>query len=335
MSQENQIVEYGITDAALAELKSKFSLVPDPSTKEGYAEIKASLKVVQPYLKKLEDKRVELKADSLARGRLIDSEAKRIKGILLEIRDQLKLAKQSRDDELEAIKQAELDKQAAHISAIEQKVADINSLVEGLLGADLKTLQSRLKTANETVINNVEFEDQIDLAKESMLNVKDALEKAIAEREVFEAQQAEQAEKQRLMNEKQAELDAKQAIIDNQEAAQKQKERDELIAKEAAQSATKEAEKAAAKREQELKEEKEQAERKTKETEQRLLREAEDKKQREIEEAEAREKNKKHKASINNAAVEALVSGGMTKTHAKQAITLIAKREIPNVVISY
>ncbi len=342
MSDTNQIVEYGITDAALQELKSKFSLVPDSSTEKGYADIKSALKIISPYRTGIEAKRKELKADSLARGRLIDAEAKRITTAILDIESPFKLAKQKRDDELKAIEQARLDEEAEHIAAIEQKVSDINDLVEGLLGADLKTLQSRLNTANEIVINNVEFEDQIETAKESMLNVKDTLEKAIADREIFEKQQAEYEAQQKLMVEQQAELDAKQAIIDKQEAAHRQKERDEQIAKEAEERATKAAElKAqqerdeAAKREQDLKDQAERAEREAKETEQRLKDEAEAEKQREIDEAEKREDNKMHRAKINNAAVDALIEHGLSKTAAKNAVTLIAKRLIPNVVISY
>ncbi|WP_060476695.1 hypothetical protein [Pseudomonas monteilii] len=50
---------------------------------------------------------------------------------------------------------------------------------------------------------------------------------------------------------------------------------------------------------------------------------------------EARERDKAHRASINRAALEAFVAGGMTEECAKQAITLIAQRKIPNIAISY
>ncbi|MGF6394249.1 hypothetical protein [Pseudomonas plecoglossicida] len=50
---------------------------------------------------------------------------------------------------------------------------------------------------------------------------------------------------------------------------------------------------------------------------------------------EAREADKAHRASINRAALEAFVAGGMTEECAKQSITLIAQRKIPNIAISY
>lgn len=50
---------------------------------------------------------------------------------------------------------------------------------------------------------------------------------------------------------------------------------------------------------------------------------------------EARERDKAHRASINRAALEAFVAGGMTEECARQAITLIAQRKIPNIAITY
>jgi hypothetical protein len=49
----------------------------------------------------------------------------------------------------------------------------------------------------------------------------------------------------------------------------------------------------------------------------------------------ARDADKAHKAKINRAALDAFVAGGMTEECAKQAITLIAQRKIPNIAITY
>ncbi|MDS9879316.1 hypothetical protein RMI40_31255 [Pseudomonas protegens] len=50
---------------------------------------------------------------------------------------------------------------------------------------------------------------------------------------------------------------------------------------------------------------------------------------------EAREADKAHRASINRAALEAFMAEGMPEACAKQAVTLIAQRKIPNIAISY
>ncbi|MFT0517302.1 hypothetical protein [Pseudomonas faucium] len=50
---------------------------------------------------------------------------------------------------------------------------------------------------------------------------------------------------------------------------------------------------------------------------------------------EAREADKAHRASINRAALEAFMAEGMPEACAKQAVTLIAQRKIPNIAIQY
>ncbi|MEG5263270.1 hypothetical protein TRP66_03075 [Pseudomonas sp. JDS28PS106] len=52
-------------------------------------------------------------------------------------------------------------------------------------------------------------------------------------------------------------------------------------------------------------------------------------------EAAAREADKAHKAKINRAALEAFIAGGVPEACAKQAVTLIAQRKIPNIIIQY
>lgn len=71
------------------------------------------------------------------------------------------------------------------------------------------------------------------------------------------------------------------------------------------------------------------------ETEARLKREADEKARREAAEAEAREANKRHRGAVNRKAVAAFVKGGMSEEMATLAVTLIAKKEVPNVTISY
>jgi hypothetical protein len=48
-----------------------------------------------------------------------------------------------------------------------------------------------------------------------------------------------------------------------------------------------------------------------------------------------READKAHKARINRAALDAFIAGGMPEECAKQAVTLIAKRQIPAISITY
>lgn len=54
-----------------------------------------------------------------------------------------------------------------------------------------------------------------------------------------------------------------------------------------------------------------------------------------LRQAEAREADLEHKKSINRAALDAFIAGGMPEECAKQAVKLIAQRKIPAVTISY
>lgn len=163
--------------------------------------------------------------------------------------------------------------------------------------------------------------------------------------------------------ERRLKYEAEQAELENlrQEAAEReQKEREERIAREAEERARREAEEktqaereAAAQREQEVKAEAERKEREHQEAMAKAQREAEaeqqriqlqyqrqeqariDAERREQEEARQREANKAHRARLNRAAMKAMIDGGMTEDCAKQAVTLIAKGDVPGIMISY
>ena len=213
-----------------------------------------------------------------------------------------------------------------------------------------------------------EFEAEAGAVKDKVLT---ALRAALTKREAFEAEQAELAQL-RAQAEAREKADREAAIA--REAAEKaQREADERAANERAAAARREQElidqAAAQEREAEnqrlqLKLQAEQAERAAVQAEadrQAALRQAEEERQaatRRAEEAaeqarqderrradaaaaeivrqqEAREADKAHKAKINRAALEAFIAGGMPEACAKQAVTLIAQRKIPNIAISY
>jgi len=195
-----------------------------------------------------------------------------------------------------------------------------------------------------------EFEAEAHRVKARAL---DSLAQALSAREKYEAEQAELAELRR------------------KQAEQEQKDREARIAQEAAEKAKREAEakaqaerEAAARREAQAKAAAEQAEREKLEAverqkqaearaeaeklaaEQRAKQAAEAARLAEIErqqqekvrieaEQRKREADKAHKAKINRAALAAFVKGGMPEECAKQAVTLIAKGEIPAVTINY
>lgn len=152
---------------------------------------------------------------------------------------------------------------------------------------------------------------------------RDAAEKAKREAEeaaLLEMEKAEAAAKAEREASERRELELKLAA----EQAVRQKL--------AAEQAQKAAEEAQAKAEQEAKSNAEQAAR---DAEERVKREAEENAKAEAAELAKREADKKHRAKINNEAVDAFVEGGFSEAEAKRIVVMVASGRIPNVKISY
>ena len=317
------------------------AFVPDVSTKRGRDAIASIAHKVARSKTALDGVGKDLVAELKELPKKIDASRKQMRDTLDAWKDEVRAP-------LTAWEQAEEGRQQRHQQGIEwfRLRADENrSLDAAELRASIAEVQARAVDASWE-----EFEAEAHRVKARAL---DALTQALVAREKYDAEQAELAELRR----KQAEQD--------------QKDRDARIAQEAADKAKSEAEEkasaekaAAERRELELKLQAEQAEKAAAQAkadkiaaEQRAeqerlaaierekqaveaARQAEIKRQADAkaaEEAETarREADKAHKGHVNRAAMEAFIAGGMPEECAKQAVTLIAKRAIPAVTITY
>ncbi|WP_054883601.1 hypothetical protein [Pseudomonas sp. NBRC 111130] len=213
-----------------------------------------------------------------------------------------------------------------------------------------------------------EFEAEAANTKDKVLST---LRAALQKREQFEAEQAElarlrreaeecaeqdriraaqeaavEAERQRVAQQQQAEREAaarrEQELIDQAAAQEREAENQRLQLKLQAEQAERARVQAEADRvatEQRMEQERQDAARRQEQAaehaRQEERRRADAAAAEILRQQEARERDKAHRASINRAALDAFVSGGMTEECAKQAITLIAQRKIPNIAISY
>jgi chromosome segregation ATPase len=127
-----EVVAYNPVKAALADLEHKYkAVVFDVSTPAGMSTAKAAYKDINAFSIILENARVKEKAESLAYGRFIDSEAKRIADQLdalrLPIKEQIdEIAKREQREweaAIEAEKQRILAEQKAAREAEEAKMA--------------------------------------------------------------------------------------------------------------------------------------------------------------------------------------------------------------------
>lgn len=354
MSADNQIVALPPKETALqvysaangldpflAKIREEIDgFTPDVTNRKGREAIASIAYKVARSKTALDNVGKELVAELKEVPKKIDAERKRMRDLLDGWQEEVRRP-------LTEWEEAEEARKAKHQAGIDQ----INLRLE-CRDLDSAELKSNIAWLESMTIGEdwEEFEAEAARAKDKALA---ALRDALVVREKYEA---EQAELERLRAEA---------------AAREQKEREERIAREAAEAerlaaerraqeerdaaARREAEaKAAAeRRELELKLAAERAEREALEAKQRAEQAERDaqaradaataaERQRQAEEqsrikaeAEAREANKAHQKAINNEALAAFIAGGMPEECAKQAITLIAKRCIPHITISY
>lgn len=218
-------MQYNLTEAAIAKLKEDYdpALIPDTEQKgdEGYLIVHEKAMAIVKVRTAIEAKRKELKADALSWGRLVDSKAKELTEIIEAIEEPWKKIKTDLDEkearEAEEARQRELEA----MKVIEEKVEQLKSATNDLVGKDVATLKERLATLSAVVIDESygEYVEAAQFHKDTALTTLDS---AIAERETFEEQQAQLKASQDALAAAQQEIDDK--------AAKVQKELDEKAA---------------------------------------------------------------------------------------------------------
>lgn len=143
------LVKYDINEAALALMKARCADL-SADTSKGYEEVRLALAELRNTRVAIEKRRVELKADALAFGRLVDSEAKRYTTMLIEIEEPLSQKKHDVDyekarlkAEVEAKKQAELEaKIRAEREAEEARLLAVREAEEARLATERAQLDA-------------------------------------------------------------------------------------------------------------------------------------------------------------------------------------------------
>lgn len=317
------------------------AFVPDVTTRKGREAIASIAYKVARSKTALDNVGKDLVAELKEIPKKVDAERKRMRDLLdawqEEVRRPLNAWQAAEDDRI--------DKHNERLNWLKSLSDDLGSLASPQLNGLIAEAEGMQLGPHWE-----EFEAEAATAKDKVLA---ELRAALKKREALEYEQAELA---RLRAESEA---------------REQKEREERIAREAADRARLEAEQkaqaereAAQRRELELKLQAEQAERARAQaeadrvaSEQRAEQErqtaarraeqaAEQAREEErrradaaaaeiVRQQEARERDEAHRRAINRAALDAFIAGGMPESCAKQAVTLIAQRKIPNIAISY
>jgi len=247
---KNQVVEYDITTAEIEKLKDSFKDIPSLDTKENYEFVRKGISHLRKLRSSLESKRKELKADSLAWGRLVDSKAKEIKAELEGIENPMIEAKKAHDDKIEAEKEAIRKAKQDRIDGINARILNFQSTVTNSINLSSEVIIKNLSKIEETeidgsfeefkVIAEREKESSIATLKEMIIHAEKAEETA---RDLARIQAEQEAERKALEEKRkveEAEIEAKRAAFqaeqeaDRKAQAEKRRIEDEELAKQRA-----------------------------------------------------------------------------------------------------
>jgi len=243
---ETQIVKYEPTEAVIAKLKNEYKglVVTDP---ESYKTVSAAISVMRSLRTSVEKRRVELKADALAYGKKVDSEAKRITALLLEVEEPLKAEKQKEDDRIASIKAETEAKEQARIDEIKAKVESLKVDPLCLLTRNSYEIGFEFGLLEEKEITSEEYQEftheanqtkaaylailnkaMIDRRQQEEDDIKRKVEDArlAAERFVQKAETEKLAEQAARIKEAQDKLDAERDQIEAEKQATEIKKKD-------------------------------------------------------------------------------------------------------------
>ena len=195
------LVEYSRTEAALAELRSKYAGAKfDLTTTAGDKAARAARLELVTLRTGLEKKRKELKAPAVEFGKKIDDEAKRITGEIVALEDpidaQIKADEKRREEERLQRERIEADR----VAAIKTRIDAIRSCVVRANAPDMTSerIQRGIDQVEAIVIDKAsfaEFEEEAAQAKSTtlaaMLNLRDTAKAREDEAARLEAQRIE------------------------------------------------------------------------------------------------------------------------------------------------
>jgi hypothetical protein len=188
------IIKYGVTEAAVAEMKNQFMplVINDIDDKESFDAVHNARMVVKNHRVSIEKKRKELKADALEYGRKVDSEAKRITALLEPIETHLQTEEDKVINEKKRIQKEKEEAELARVNGIRHMIEVISNHSTVEYNETSEALEQRIKLVTVMEIDEkyMEFREEAQSKKDGVLA---RLNEALAERKEYEQEQARQA----------------------------------------------------------------------------------------------------------------------------------------------
>lgn len=207
-----ELKKYNVTDASIAELSErclalKVSGIDD---KEGYEVVKTARIGVKNRRVEVEKKRKELKADSVAFGKAVDGEAKRIFALIAPIEDHLIAQEKIVEDEKDRVKEEKAEKERKEGEERQKEFEEANRVEEERLekvrleqeatAAELKKQQDKIDADNKRIADE-------EVEKERLANVQKVEEEAAELARINANKEQEEKEEQERKDVEQAQKD--------------------------------------------------------------------------------------------------------------------------------
>jgi hypothetical protein len=209
---KRELTKFDVVVPAVAELSKEFLPLKIASIDdtEAYAEVSKALRFIVSKRTSVEDKRKELKADSLAYGRAVDARAKEITEMLSPIELHLKSEKDRIDAEKEEIKKREEEAKLNVINERSNKLIRLGGLLlmtEYIWKSKIDNTEISTPRINLELFSDEEFDEFVaEIVKKKELD--DLYLQAEEERK--KAEQAQLAEAQKQLQEEREKFEAEQ-----------------------------------------------------------------------------------------------------------------------------
>ena len=229
---EREIAKYDLPAAAIKKLEQEFMplSVKSLDDEEGYAQVKEALRFMVSKRNEVEDKRKELKADSLKFGRAVDDEAKRLTLMLSPIELHLKAEKDKIDSEKKRIAEEEEARKQKVIIERHQMLVGVGMVVlediyyyeNPITNKGTKLHRLNIETMedndfNEFVFNMGKIKAEVD---NTLREEKEKRERE--QQKIYEEQEALRREQESMRLQKEAMDREMQAIINSRTQVRKQ-----------------------------------------------------------------------------------------------------------------
>ena len=161
--------QYGLTEQQLNQLAEDYDrkLIPDATAvgDEGYTQIHNKVMSIVKVRTNIDKIRKGLKEDSLKWGKKVDGEAKRLTQIVEDLEAPWRQVKLGLEEAERKASKEKIATELARQAKIEEHIARIRAMSEGLINADAATIQSRIDKLGSMVVSVTLFAEYQEAAK--------------------------------------------------------------------------------------------------------------------------------------------------------------------------